>query len=129
MKNWKKNKKNSSNFCHFFVIFLNKKMTLTHKTVTNCYHKIAQVEGVSSIHIWATNKIIVKKTQKWARKSAKYIKNLRIIIKFRLISRNLQTTTETSLKLNQNHNQTSYPKWMKKNCFKMPHVNKKISLA
>ena len=24
-------------------------MILTHKTVTNCYHKFAQVEGVSSI--------------------------------------------------------------------------------
>ena len=56
-KNRKKNeklqkiKKNSSNFLHFFVIFFNKKMTLTHKIVNNCYHKISQVEGVSPIPI------------------------------------------------------------------------------
>ena len=57
IKNRKKNeklqkiKKNSSNFRQFFVIFLNEKMILTHKTVTNCYHKIAQVKRVSSIPI------------------------------------------------------------------------------
>ena len=103
----KKIKKNSSNFRHFFVIFLNKKMILTHKTVTNCYHKFSQVDGVSSIPIWSSKTKNRQKTQKLARKSAKYIKNLRIIIKFIWISRNLQTTTETSLKLKQNHNQTS----------------------
>ena len=53
-KNRKKNeklqkiKKNSSNFRHFFHIS-QQKMILTHKTVTICYHKIAQEEGVSSI--------------------------------------------------------------------------------
>ena len=44
-------KRKSSNFRHFFVIILNKKMILTHKNVTNCYHNIAQVEGLSSIPI------------------------------------------------------------------------------
>ena len=82
-------------------------MILTHKTVTNCYNKLAQVEGVSSIPIWASKKNNRQKTQKLVRKSAEYIKNLRIIMEFILISSNLQTTTETSLKLKQNHNQTS----------------------
>ena len=44
-------KKNCSNFRHFSVLFLNKKKIVAHKTVTNCYHNIAQVEGVSSIPI------------------------------------------------------------------------------
>ena len=55
-------------------------MILTHKTVTNCYHKFPQVEGVSSIPILAS-KTKKSKNAKLARKSAKNVKNLRIIIK------------------------------------------------
>ena len=94
-------------FAIFLSYFSTKKTILTHKTVINCYHKIAQAEGVSSIPIRASKTNNRKKTQKLNRKSAKYIKNLRIIIKFILISRNLQTSTDTSLKLKQNQNQTS----------------------
>ena len=35
-------------FAIFLSYFSSKKMILTHKTVTNCYQKFAQVEGVSS---------------------------------------------------------------------------------
>ena len=47
-------KKNSSNFSPFLSYFSNRKMILTHKTATNCYQNIAQIEGVSSIPIWAS---------------------------------------------------------------------------
>ena len=42
---------NSSNFRNFFVKFLNKKMIHMHKTVTNCYLKFDQEEGIFSIPI------------------------------------------------------------------------------
>ena len=45
-----KNKKKVPIFAIFFA-YLNKKTIFTHKTVTNCYHKFAQLEGVSSIPI------------------------------------------------------------------------------
>ena len=50
-KNCKKLRKIVPIFAIFCHISQQKKMILTHKFVTNCYHKIAQVEGVSSIPI------------------------------------------------------------------------------
>ena len=82
-------------------------MIRTHKTITNCYPNIAQVEGVSSMPIWASKTKNRQKNAKNRPKISKIHLNLRIIIKFIWISRNLQTTTETILKLKQNHNQTS----------------------
>ena len=43
--------------------------------------------------------------------------------------KNLRTTIKTTLSITQYHNQTSKLKNNKKNGFKKPHVNKKISLA
>ena len=50
-KTAKNKKKIFSISANFLSYFSTKKMIFTHKTVTNCYHKIAELEGVSYIFI------------------------------------------------------------------------------
>ena len=50
----------------------------THKTVTNCYLKFAQVEGVFSMPFEPVKQSNRKKIAKIGPKSAKYMKYLRI---------------------------------------------------
>ena len=44
-------KKKKFQFSPFFCHISQQKMILAHKTATNCYHNISQVEGASSIPI------------------------------------------------------------------------------